>query len=234
VASVSLQGKLTPCTLLSWIEGEPYEPGDEVRPVLINSYARLAALLHAHASQWVPPPDFIRPTYDAAHFERLFSALHGGVEANLIDAEDWSVLRRTIDRLLIDIEASPRSPDLWGLVHADLHSGNLLVRSNELLAIDYSLCGFGSFLYDLSIALVAGVPAAQRAAFLRSYRRYRPFPNDLFPLLDAYGLAGVLSYCSFQVGNPAQWEWLTGRIPRLAAGECSKYLTGRLIYLEAG
>jgi Ser/Thr protein kinase RdoA (MazF antagonist) len=231
VATLTLQGRPVPCTLLSWLEGETYEPGEEVRPSLIGSYARLAALLHAHAATWLPPASFVRPDYDVSHFENLFKTLHGGVEANLIDAEDWGVLRRVNERLLRDIEASRQVPEQWGLIHADLHSGNLLVQGNEILAIDFSLCGFGSFLFDLSIALVAGVPAAQRDDFIQAYRRYRPLPTELIPLLDAYGLAGVLTYCAFQVGNPNQWEWLTNRIPRLAAGECRKYLNGQLIYL---
>ena len=111
------------------------------------------------------------------------------------------------------------------MIHADLHSGNLLVRGEDVLVIDFSLCGYGSFLFDISIALVAGVPAEFRQDYLNAYRRCRPLPDELLPLVEAYGLAGVLSYCAFQVGNPEQWEWLTNRIPRLAAGECHRIST---------
>ena len=232
VASLEIEGLPAPCTLLSWLDGANYDPGVHASPALIHNFGRLTAFLHSEALIWTVPKGFSRPIYDADHFRRLFSSLHRGVEHNLIAAEDWVVLRRVFERLLEDIQTSRDLAGQWGLIHADLHSGNLLVRGEDVLVIDFSLCGYGSFLFDLSIALVAGVPAEYRGAYLQAYRRYRPFPDDLLPLVEAYGLAGVLSYCAFQVDNPEQGEWLTNRIPRLTAGECRKYLNGQSIYLE--
>ncbi len=232
VAMMELDGLPVPCTLLSWLEGENYDPALHARPEVIENFARLTAFLHSEALIWTVPRGFTRPNYGVEHFQRLFASLHGGVERNLIAAEDWVILRHASERLLEDIEASCALVGQWGMIHADLHGGNLLVRGDEVLVIDFSLCGYGSFLFDLSIALVAGVPAEYRRVYLEAYRRYRPFSDDLLPTLEAYGLAGVLSYCAFQMDNPEQWEWLTGRIPRLAAGECMKYLNGQPIYLE--
>lgn len=233
VAVVQAPGGPAACTLLSWIAGEPYQPGEAVSPGLIRSIAGLIARLHAQACAWTPPQGFTRPSYDAAYFARLFGGLHAGFETHLIAAEDWVVLRRVVERLLEDIAASQSIPGQWGLIHADLHRGNLLVRGGEVLAIDFSLCGFGSLLFDLSIPLVAGVPAGQRRALIEAYRACRPFGDELLPTLEAYCLAGTLSYCAFQVGNPAQAEWLSARIPRLVREECRKYMSGQPIYFEA-
>jgi len=60
----------------------------------------------------------------------------------------------------------------------------------------------------------------------------RKSDNLTWKIEDADGLAGVLGYCAFQIDNPAQMEWLTRRIPRLAAGECRSYLSGQTIYLD--
>jgi Ser/Thr protein kinase RdoA (MazF antagonist) len=232
VAVLEMKGLPVPCTLLTWLEGEDYDPSIHANPAIIENFARLTAFLHSEALLWTVPKGFTRPTYNVAHFEGLFSDLRAGVKKNLIAAEDWVILRRTCERLLEDIRTTQDIPGQWGLIHADLHSGNLLVRGKDVLVIDFSLCGYGSFLFDISIALVAGVPAEFRQAYLSAYRRCRPLPDELLPLVEAYGLAGVLSYCAFQVGNPEQWEWLTNRIPRLAAGECHRYLNNQPIYLE--
>jgi Ser/Thr protein kinase RdoA (MazF antagonist) len=232
VALLELEGLPVPCTLLSWLEGENYDPGIHTSAAVLHNFARLTAFLHSEATLWTVPKGFDRPIYDMDHFTRLFSNLRSGVKKNLIAAEDWLVLRRTTERLLEDIQATQQIPGQWGLIHADLHSGNLLVRGEDVLVIDFSLCGQGSFLFDISIALVAGVPAERRTEYVEAYRSYRPLPDEMLPLVEAYGLAGVLSYCAYQVDNPEQWEWLTNRIPRLAAGECRRYLNGEPNYLE--
>ena len=228
----SLGADMDEGTLLSWLDGENYDPSIHATPALIRNFALLTAFLHSQATIWTIPKGFARPNYGVEHFQSLFESLHGGVEKNLISNEDWGTLRRVSERLLQTIESSCALTNLWGIIHADLHSGNLLVRGEDVLVIDFSLCGYGSFLFDLSIALVAGVPAEYRRAYLETYRRNRPFSDDLLPMLEAYCLAGVLSYCAYQVGNPEQWEWLTNRIPRLAQGECRKYLNGQVVYLE--
>ena len=232
VATTEIKGLPVPCTLLTWLEGESYDPSIHTNPAVIDNFARLTAFLHSEALLWTVPKGFTRPTYNVDHFQQLFSLLRGGVKNHLIAAEDWVILKRVSERLLEDIQTTQNLPGQWGLIHADLHSGNLLVRGEDVLVIDFSLCGYGSYLFDISIALVAGVPAEFRQDYLNAYRRFRPLPDELLPLVEAYGLAGVLSYCAFQVGNPEQWEWMTNRIPRLAAGECRKYLNGQSIYLE--
>ena len=45
-------------------------------------------------------------------------------------------------------------PERQGLIHADLHFGNFLVRKDGLGAIDFDDCGFGFYAYDLAIPLV--------------------------------------------------------------------------------
>lgn len=232
VALLPTGGTALPCTLLTWIEGGPYDPTLHATPAVANNFGILTAFMHIQAENWTPPPDFSRPCYDTAHFQHLFSSLSRGLQKNIIAHKDWNVIEAVVEKLIIDIARAQDIPDQWGLIHADLHSGNILIRGDNVLPIDFSMCGMGSFLFDISIALIAGVPAELRLAFLHGYRRFRLLPEGLLKILDTYGLAGVLAYCAFQIDNPAQMEWLTQRIPRLAAGECRKYLNGQPIYLD--
>lgn len=161
-----------------------------------------------------------------------FATLSRGLDKNIITRKDWNVIEQVIEKLVGDIQAAQDIPEQWGFIHADLHSGNILIREDDVVPIDFSMCGTGSFLFDISIALIAGVPAELRWDYLRAYRRFRSLPDELLPTMDTYGLAGVLAYCAFQIDNPAQMEWLTNRFPRLAARECRKYLNGQPIYLN--
>jgi Ser/Thr protein kinase RdoA (MazF antagonist) len=46
-----------------------------------------------------------------------------------------------------------RSPERFGLIHADLRLANLLVSSDRLNVIDFDDCGNGWFLYDFASAV---------------------------------------------------------------------------------
>jgi Ser/Thr protein kinase RdoA (MazF antagonist) len=233
VGQVEANGRLSPCTLLSWVEGELFDENRHNRPEVARSYGSLTARLHNHAAGWTPPKDFIRPAQDAAHFQRLFSEFRKGLQWGLIQADDWPILSEACAQAVSDMERFEALPGQWGLIHADLHVGNILVRGARVLPIDFSLCGWGSYLFDLSIALLGGLPTALRASFLEGYRALRPLAADLLSCVEIYGLVGVLSYCSFQIENPENHEWLVARIPRLVSGECKRYLTGEPVYALA-
>lgn len=54
-------------TLLDWVDGETLgRLPDDHEAGLIGS---MLAALHLAAQEWSPPPGFVRPAYDAAHFE---------------------------------------------------------------------------------------------------------------------------------------------------------------------
>lgn len=44
-----------------------------------------------------------------------------------------------------------------GLIHADIHFGNLIWNGNQLMPIDFDDCGFGYFMYDLAVTLYSAI-----------------------------------------------------------------------------
>lgn len=74
-----------------------------------------------------------------------------------------------------------------GLVHADLHSGNVLLNGERWTAIDFDDSGYGAYAFDLAMPLYYALRAQRdRAApeaaaafltpFLRGFRRHAPEP----------------------------------------------------------
>ena len=45
-------------------------------------------------------------------------------------------------------------PKRMGLIHADMHFGNVIFTKNNIGVIDFDDCGYGAFLYDLAIPLI--------------------------------------------------------------------------------
>lgn len=46
-------------------------------------------------------------------------------------------------------------PNRMGLIHADLHFGNIVLTKNKLGAIDFDDCGYGFFVYDLIVPYIS-------------------------------------------------------------------------------
>ena len=71
-------------------------------------------------------------------------------------------------------------PEVFGLIHADLHQENYLFDRGRVRAIDFDDCGWGHFVYDLAVTLseLRWRPdyGARRAGLLRGYRAVRPLP----------------------------------------------------------
>lgn len=52
------------------------------------------------------------------------------------------------------IEAFGRGNDKYGLIHADLHRSNIIVKDEKAQIFDFDDCGYGWYLYDLGCSLV--------------------------------------------------------------------------------
>lgn len=238
VGQVDIDGSPTPVTLLTWLEGAHFSPAapDALRQV--ECFGELVARLHEFSSRWTPPEGFNRPRYDEAHFHRLFARLLRGVDLGVFSEEVYWTLRATTQAILTEINALSDEPQHWGVIHADLHVGNFLVGGRpvdddgppEIIPIDFSFCGFGHYLFDLSVCLAGGLKPALRPAFLEGYRSVRPLPESDLRAVDAYCLAGTMSYYAYQIGNPAERVWLQRRIPEVAKGIYSRFLAGERVF----
>lgn len=138
----------------------------------------LAARLHNQAVAWRPPPGFTR--------RRL------GLEALLGESPAWgrfwahSSLTETERQLLLDTRQALRegldrygqAQQRFGLIHADLDPGNLILTDSGLALIDFDDAAFGWHGYDLASPLdeVLFAPDLDdlRAALVDGYWQHRP------------------------------------------------------------
>ena len=64
----------------------------------------------------------------------------------------------------------------FGIIHADMHLGNIHFRGDELTVFDFDHCAYGWRAYDLAISY--GLPKAQRASMLEGYESRRPLSTE--------------------------------------------------------
>lgn len=167
------------CLTTAYVPGSA--PDDASAPVALHRrIGTTAALLHEHALTFHRPRDFVRPTWEPADLVGPGSRWGPWEDAGLPDA-DLALLARARDAALTVLRDASRAPDSWGLVHADLRPGNLLLDGDDLTVVDFDDCGFSWYVLDLAAALsgVEHLPdATDRAqAWAAGYLDVRPLTS---------------------------------------------------------
>jgi len=86
----------------------------------------------------------------------------------------------------------------FGIIHADMHLGNLHFRGDELTVFDFDHCAYGWRAYDLCISY--SLPKAQRASMIKGYESRRPLSSnerdslrDLANLRNLWDIGDILA-----------------------------------------
>lgn len=226
--------------LLRWIDGEPLgsltvDPAADPAAVAttFRTIGQLAARLHTLSSAWTPPRGFVRHAWDTAGLvgERPFWGRFWELDA-LAPSEAALVLRAR-DRLRLALGALPRTPDVYGLIHADFVVENLLVDGPRVRLIDFDDAGWGWHLFEIATTLYfhIGQPyyEAVRDATIAGYRSERPLPDAALALLPTFLAARAFTYLGW-VHTRRETETareLTPMLIELACRVAEDYLADR-------
>lgn len=214
-------------------------PGREPSPDsnLGNLFVTLggyAATLHKHVTQWQRPATFRRQVWEAA---------------TILDADglwgDWRIApgvnennRTTLDRL--DAALWRRlgdygtGPDRYGLIHADMRLGNLLVQGDTVNLIDFDDCGFCWFTYDFAAAISfhetnKAIPAL-KAAWLEGYQAVRALTDEDIAAMDSMVMLRRMALLAW-IGSHAETSLAQQHMRGFADGTAQlaeRYLRGSL------
>ena len=188
-------------------------------PALLRSYGRALGKLHALSSVYRPAC----PKWDYAQvLDWARSALERCGASGELSAQA-ALLRRELDAL-------PRTPGCYGLVHYDFEPDNVFYeeRTGLCIPIDFDDGMFHWYVLDVEQVFDSlddmGVtdPAPAQAAFLAGYREEFDYPQEweaLRPLMrcfvDFYGLARLTRAMAQRLENEP--DWLTQLRARLSA-----------------
>ena len=180
------------CVLLRWQPGRFLDAG--LTPSHLERVGVFTARLHAHAAGFVPPAGFSRwriedVSDEAAAYVTDLVGEQCGPEGASLAAAVVELVRRAQREL-------GSGPDVFGLIHSDLHQENYLFHRGQVGAIDFDDSGWGHFVYDLAVTLseIQRRPDsdALRAGLFRGYRSIRPLPADHERYLEVFHALRVL------------------------------------------
>jgi Ser/Thr protein kinase RdoA (MazF antagonist) len=161
---------------------------DQDQTNLFRTLGVYAATLHTHATTWPRPLNFWRPEWTAETILRSNGLWGDWRKAPGVDGRICQLLEQTGEALGRSLALYGKAPDRFGLIHADMRLGNLLVDGTRTMLIDFDDCGFGWFTYDFAAAISfhethPAVPEL-RAAWLQGYASIRTLHPDDIASLD--------------------------------------------------
>ena len=191
--------------LVKWIEGtilndlildlEEKDVSD-----LYESLGKVVAKFHKATIAWEEPKDFKRHSFDTDGFlgsKPFWGRFWEAQNATTSEREKLSVIRNNITEILSKL---PRDINSFGMIHADLHSQNVLIQGKSLSVIDFDDSGFGWYGFDLAVAIWDRLDFTATGchfdiaykSLIRGYIEERPNSKDIIETIPTFLLMRTL------------------------------------------
>ncbi|KRA50698.1 phosphotransferase enzyme family protein [Devosia sp. Root635] len=201
---------------------------------LFGTLGTYAATMHNHATTWQRPPGFERQVWQAATILDSDGPWGDWRMAPGVNTDNRPILDRLDSALWLRLAAYGTSPDRYGLVHADMRLGNVLVDGDNVTLIDFDDCGFCWFTYDFAAAISfheanPAVPAL-KAAWLEGYQSVRRLSADDLAAIDAMVMLRRMALLAW-IGSHAETSLARQHMQGFADGTAQlaeRYLRGAL------
>jgi Ser/Thr protein kinase RdoA (MazF antagonist) len=180
------EGTSAAATLLTWLSGRILRK--DLGGEHVAEAGRVTATFHEHASTWTPPKGFTRPICDLDWFHAMHEPIRLGLVQFGIDYN--TEVREPMLRIEEALRAYGKDSDVFGLTHADLHAGNLVVTDRGLGVIDFDDSCFCYYLHDLAAMLAVlerlSDDRSLDRACLDGYATVRALPRGFDELFDIF------------------------------------------------
>lgn len=169
-------------------------------PPLFHELGRTFARLHQRAQQY---------RLSSPHFKRQEWHEYDVVDIDRFAPPDETLVRERTAEIIHRLQRLPRTPDGYGLIHADLHMHNFCFDAGKITVFDFDNAEYAWFAKDIAVILFyvgrtattesrAAATAAFLRPFLEGYRELRPFGADwLATLPDLLALQRSMNYALF-------------------------------------
>lgn len=187
--------------VLTWLSGEPLDAtlarqtGPD-RAALFRRLGTQMARLHRVSDAWTPPKGFTRCQWDQSGLlgeAPLWDRFWDNPALTAQERALFTQIRQQAQRDLTRISAKLD----FGLIHADLVTGNVMVDGPRMRFIDFDDGGYGFRVFDIATALLKHINAPDypilQDALISGYRSERPIDLaalDLFLVLRAATYVG--------------------------------------------
>lgn len=207
-------------TMMRWVDGQ-HTTGPLTDNGVYNMGVMMAKL-HEEAVKFVPPSDFFRPVWGADNFKREMAKLER-YYACFLSEDAWKSYQAAADKILSELAAMYQNVQNYGLIHADLHTGNIVFNDDNPYPIDFGRCGYGYFLYDMAGTLV-GLYPKHRWKLIQGYESIRKLESDYVRNLECFFVMFMIENYCHHASDPRETSSLIAEQP-YAQAYIRDYLT---------
>ena len=231
--SVSIGGEGRLAVLFRHVDGREPTLDNDLEPIF-RTLGGYAATMHDHVTGWRRPQKFERQVWQAATILDTDGLWGDWRVAPGVDAHNRKILDRLDSALWLRLADYGTGPDRYGLIHADMRLGNLLVDGDAITLIDFDDCGFCWFAYDFAAAVSfhetdPSIPAL-KAAWLDGYQKVRRLDAADIAAMDSMVLLRRMALLAW-IGSHAETRLAQQHMDGYADGTAQlaeRYLRGAL------
>ncbi|WP_405156827.1 phosphotransferase enzyme family protein [Paenibacillus sp. FSL K6-0108] len=204
------EGQYFDVTMMNWVVGE-HKGGNEINECCAYRMGSMAAKLHEATTRFVPSVDFDRPAWGEESFKVDMSKLIRYYTRFLSD-QAWKMYQKASHKILSQLADLDQNPQHYGIIHGDLHIGNIVFNDEQPNPIDFGRCGYGYYLYDIAHTIV-GLYPAQRWEFIRGYESVRTLPSNYVEVLESFFIMCIIENYSHHSSDPRETSGLIDEQP---------------------
>ncbi|WP_339282975.1 phosphotransferase [Paenibacillus sp. FSL R5-0486] len=214
-------------TMMRWIEGE--KAAGEFTDSQAYNMGVMMSRLHAAAKDFNAPSDFVRPTWGVESFKREMAKLERYYE-RFLSEEGWKLYQDAAEKVVSQLTTMHPSEHNYGLIHADLHTGNMVFRDNQPYPIDFGRCGYGYYLYDMAGTILELWPK-HRWMLVQGYESMRKLEKDYIRDLECFFVMFMIENSCHHSSDPRETTSLIDE-QKYAQAYIKEYLNGNPFLFE--
>ncbi|WP_246303146.1 phosphotransferase enzyme family protein [Paenibacillus plantarum] len=208
-------------SLMSWVEGEHSKGG--LTDDQIYREGVLLAKLHQASQDFELTTNFKRPTWGEHSFRQAITRLTRYYNRFLSETE-YNLYVSAAEQISSWIVMLHKDRNSHGLIHGDLHQGNIVFHNGEPRPIDFGRCGFGYFLYDIAHTIL-GLYPAQRELVIKGYESIRKLEGNWYTALEGFAVMVMIENYCHHAPDPRETAGLKAEQP-YALAIINNYLNG--------
>jgi len=187
-------------TIMRWVEGEA--PQGEMTDSDAYNMGIMAGNLHAAVAQFNPPGHFVRPTVGIESFREEVARLGAYYDRFLSEAA-WEMYQSAANQILSSLAEMMKTNDNYGLLHGDLHTGNIVFHEGMPYPIDFGRVSYGYYLYDVASTILSLSPN-HRAMFMQGYLKVRSLTEEDLQHLETFFVMVMIGNYAHHAANPVE------------------------------
>lgn len=178
-------------TMMRWVEGEHLREFTEQH---VFSMGAMIAKLQNLAARIAVPSTFVRPYWGVASFRQEVAKLER-FYTRFLSESSWELYQKAIEKIIQQVSCMTPDEQNYGLIHADVHSGNLVFHNDIPYPIDFGRLSYGYYLYDVAGALLELNPVL-RKWYLDGYASIKRWDPDFQHDLECFFIMFMIeNYC---------------------------------------